>query len=127
MEQNEYDALVNVAIINSYSLGKDNNCLLLYNINVKDKRHLAYIHIAGSVKDVFGIDVFVSKGVSIFDYWKICWKCKAKKWLKRIKVNPKTSYTLLDVEDFVSHIEKANNKPGVFAEIYREYYEEFDR
>ena len=127
MDKKIYDGLINVALTNSYSLGKDNKRILLYNINIKDERHLAYIHIVSMVRDLFGIEVFVSKGVSLFDYWKLRRKCKSKKWLKRIKVDPSVSYTLLDVEDFVSHIEKANNMKDVFAEIYREYYKEFDK
>ena len=126
METKFDDALINVALTNSYSLGKDNKRLFLYNIDVKDERHLAYIHICSLVKDLFGIEVYVSKGVNIFDYWKLRWKCKSK-WLKRIKVNPLVSYTLLDVEDFISHIEKANDMKDVFAEIYKEYYKEYDR
>lgn len=126
METKFYDALINVALTNSYSLGKDNKRLLLYNIDVKDERHLAYIHIVSMVRDLFGIEVFVSKGVNIFDYWKLRRKCKTK-WLKRIKVSPSVSYTLLDVEDFISHIEKANDMKDVFAEIYKEYYKEYDK
>ena len=115
METKFYDALINVALTNSYSLGKDNKRLLLYNIDVEDERHLAYIHIVSMVRDLFGIEVFVSKGVNIFDYWKLRKKCKAK-WLKRIKIKPSVSYTLLDVEDFISHIEKANDMKDVFKE-----------
>ena len=113
MDKKIYDGLINVALTNSYSLGKDNKRILLYNINIKDERHLAYIHIVSIV--------------SLFDYWKLRRKCKSKKWLKRIKVDPSVSYTLLDVEDFISHIEKANDMKDVFAEIYREYYKEYDR
>ena len=127
MTTKDYDNLMNVAFINAYTLGKDNKRLLLYNIDVKDERHLAFIHIVSLVKDIFGIEVFVSKGVNLFDYWRISRKCKTKKWLKRIKVDPQTSYTLLDVEDFISHIENANDRPGAFAEIYKEYFKESDR
>ena len=32
-----------------------------------------------------------------------------------------------DMEDFISHIENANEMPGAFREVYKEYFKVFDR
>lgn len=123
METKERDNLVNVAFINFYTLGKTNPHLLLGNINVNDKRHLACIHIAKLVRDMYGYEFYAPN--SIINYWKLSWKCRSKKWLKRVKSTP--SFKLVNVEDFIFHIEKANNQINGFAEIYDEYFKEFDR
>jgi hypothetical protein len=124
MDIKDYDKLMNVAIINFFTLGKNNTPLLFTNLDMKDKRHLACIHIAKMVYDIYSYNFYFS-GKRI-GYWKLNWKCKVKKWLK---YQPKTiiMYKAVDVEDFISHIEKANNLPNGFAEIYDEYFKRYDR
>ena len=124
MDVKDYDKLMNVAIINFFTLGKNDTPLFLTNLDMKDKRHLACIHIAKLVNDIYSYNFYFSgKRIS---YWKLNWKCKVKKWLK---YQPKTviMYKMVDVEDFISHIEKANNLPGAFAGIYDEYFKRYDR
>lgn len=128
MDKKEQDALINVAFINFFTLGKDGSQLLLYNVNVKDKRHLACVHIAKIAKDMFGFEFYLPN--NIINYWKISWKCKSKKWLPRIchkNIKKLNALKPIEVEDFISHIEKANNKEGAFAEIYDEFYKGYDR
>lgn len=123
MDIKELDNLMNVAFINFYTLGKDNIPICLYNVNVKDSRHLACIHIAKIIKDMYGFEFYLSN--NIFNYWYLKWKCKIKKWLGYAK--RKNNYKMVDMEDFVSHIEKANNQYGGFAKLYLEYFKVFDR
>ena len=123
MDYKEFDSLVNVALINFYTLSKDGSQILLDGIDTKDKRHLACVHIASLAKDVFGIKFYLPSGR--LNYWKISHKCKSKKWLERInRKNIKSINSLksVNVEDFISHIEKANNKENIFSEIYDEYF-----
>ena len=124
MDYKEFDNLVNVALINFFSLGKDGSQILLDGIDIKDKRHLACVHIASLAKDVFGIKFYLPSGR--LNYWKVSRKCKSKKGLERInRKNIKSINSLkpVNVEDFISHIEKANNKENIFSEIYDEYFE----
>ena len=126
MDLKELDSLMNVAIINFYTLGKNGEPLLLVGINPKDKRHLACVHIAKLIKDIYQFQFYLPRYYMI--YWRLSWKCKSNKWLKPItKKAIKVPFKLVDVEDFISHIENANEKPGAFAELYDEYYKEYDR
>ena len=124
MDTKELDKIVNVAVINYFSLGKNNPKLCLYNINVRDERHLAGIHIAKLIKDIYGYEFFLPR--DLFAYWDISWKCRSRKWLKPVK-GKLTNCVYVDMEDFISHIEKANEMPGAFREVYKEYFKTFDR
>ena len=123
MEYKELDGLMNVAYINFYTLGKKNPNICLTNINPKDNRHLACIHIAKLVSDIYGYKFYLPKDITL--YWNIRWKCKTKKWLKCITRKAKAQN--VDVEDFISHIENANGKPLGFTQLYYEYFKVFDR
>lgn len=123
MDNKELDSLVNVAFINFFTLGKETKKICLCNVNVKDNRHLACLHIAKIVKDIYGYELYLSG--DIFNYFDIRWKCKTKKWLKRAR--RKGNYKPVDMEEFVSHIEKANEKPDGFTQVYYEYFKGYDR
>ena len=123
MDNKELDNLVNVAFINFFTLGKETHKICLCNVNVKDSRHLACLHIGKLVKDMYGYELYLSG--DIFNYLDLRWKCKTKKWLKRAK--KKGNYKLVDMEEFVSHIEKANNQICGFSQVYQEYFKVFDR
>lgn len=123
MDNKELDKLVHVAVINFFTLGKETRKICLCNVNVKDSRHLAGFHIAELIKNLYGYEISLSG--NILNYWDIKWKCKAKKWLKRAKKKDKSSP--VDMEDFISHIEKANDKPFGFSQVYEEYFRPFDR
>ena len=119
----ELDKMTNVAVINFFTLGKEKKKICLCNVDVKDQRHLACLHIAKIASNMYDYEFFLSG--DIFNYFDIRWKCRTKNWLKRAK--RKGDYKYVDMEDFVSHIEKANEQIGAFAQIYREYFEGYDR
>lgn len=123
MDNKELDKLTNIAFINFFTLGKETQKICLCNVNVKDSRHLACLHISKIVKDMYGYEIYLSG--DLFNYLDIRWKCKAKKWLRRAK--RKTNAKMVDMEDFVSHIEKANKQIGGFSQVYYEYFRGFDR
>lgn len=123
MDLKKLDCLVNVAFINFYTVGKDTQKVLLTNINIKDKRHLACIHIAKLINDIYGYEFYVPN--NLIKYWKLNRKCKSKKWLKRIKSI--STAKEINVEDFISHIEKANEEINGFEEVYDEYFGVYDR
>lgn len=124
MGNKELDALTNVAFINFFTVGKETKKILLTNFDIKDSRHLACLHIAKLVKDIYEYEFYLDS--DIFTYWKLNRKCKTKNWLKR--PNKKlTKYCTVDVEDFISHIENANNIPLGFVKVYYEYFKGSDR
>ena len=123
MDLKKLDCLVNVAFINFYTVGKDTQKVLLTNINIKDKRHLACIHIAKLINDIYGYEFYVPN--NLIKYWKLNRKCKSKKWLKRIKSI--SAAKEIDVEDFIFHIEEANEEINGFEEVYDEYFRVYDR
>jgi len=123
MTTKELDNLTNIAFINFFTLGKETKKICLCNVNVKDSRHLACLHISKIVKDIYGYEVYLSG--DLFNYLDISWRCKSKKWLKRARRN--IDAKMIDMEDFVSHIEKANKQIGGFSQVYHEYFKGFDR
>lgn len=123
MDNKQCDSLVNIAVLNFFTLGKETEKIMLYNVDRKDKRHLACIHIANIINQLFGFEFNIY--CNFWDFIKLSWKCKSKKWLKRSKNN--VGYFVVDVEDFISNIENANGIPNAFEEIYNQYFKELDR
>lgn len=123
MERKELDNLVNVAFINFFTLGKETKKICLCNVDVKDSRHLACLHIAKLVRDMYDYEFCLSS--DIFSYWDIRWKCHTKNWLRRARRKDKSR--CVDIEDFVSHIEKANNQLYGFSQVYQEYFRIYDK
>lgn len=123
MSIQELDRIMNAAMINLYTLGKANKKICFYNFNRKDERHLACLHIADLEGQLFSYKFKIKTG--ILDYALIRWKTKYK-WLKR-DTKPSKEYALVDVEDFIAHIERANELPNAFAKLYTEYFKRYDR
>lgn len=119
MERYKLDDLVNTAVINLFTLGKETNELNLFNFNRKDPRHWALIHIASLVRDIAGYKLNIHG--SIIDWVWIKWKFRKLKGIK------KTKKATVDVEDFVKHVEDAYDAPNMFSRIYRDYYGFNDR
>lgn len=111
-----YDSLISVAVINLFTLGKENKKLHFINFNINDERHLAILKIARTLYDLEGFSITVN--LNLIDYIILIKKLKCKYWVKR---NHKKAG--IDTEDFVMHIEKANDAYGIFKHIYKKYYE----
>lgn len=110
--QKKYDEFISIALINLFTLGKNNQILNFYNYQKDNDGHLAILHIASIARDVFNFQVKIR--TSFFTYIKL--KYKHFSWLRRAKSNE------IDIEQFVNFIENANNEKGIFAKIYQEYY-----
>lgn len=124
MDTKELDTLTNIAFINFFTVGKHTKKILLTNFDIKNSRHLACLHIAKLVRDMYEYEFYLDS--NIFTYWKLNKKCRVKKWLKRPS-RKLTEYSTVDVEDFISHIENANNLPLGFVKVYYEYFKGFDK
>lgn len=119
MKNYKADDLVNTAVINLFTLGKETNELNLFNFNRRDPRHLALIHITSLVKDIAGYKVSVHG--SFITYLWIKWK------FRKLKGIGNTKKATVDMEDFIKHIEDAYEAPNAFSHIYRDYYSFNDR
>jgi len=117
------DMIMNIAVVNLYTLGKEKKKVCFYNFNRKDKRHLACLHIADLERQLFGFEFKIKVG--LWDYVLTRWKIKCK-WLKR-NSKPTEEYAMVDIGDFVAHIENANHMFGSFSEIYSNYFRGLDR
>lgn len=108
-----YDSIVSVALINMFTLSKEENFIKLEGFNRKDPAHLTLIAVGLIGRQVYGFDLGVK--ASIFD---ILWlrkhfKCKE---IKRVKEGN------IGCNKFIIDIEEANDKFGIFKEIYYAYY-----
>lgn len=119
MERYKSDDLVNTAVINLFTLGKETNELNIFNFNRKDPRHLALVHIATLVRDIAGYSVGIHG--SFIDLIWVKWKFKKLKGIK------KTRKATVNAEEVVKHIEDAYDAPNAFSRIYRDYYSFNDR
>lgn len=116
--QKEYDKIIDIALTNFYTLNKRGCEIKIYNFNIKDEGHLCLLHILTIANTIF--DAKVKIKTSLLNYIKIRYKVRVN-FLKRAKKGN------VDIVDFISHIENANNKRGIFKEIYRDYYRREDR
>lgn len=116
---NTMESAVYTATINLFTLGKQEKELNIYAFNRRDPGCAALLHIASIVRDLVGYKIRVN--CSLIDFLWIKWKFKTIKGLKLTKeqnVNAKV---------FIDDIEQAYKQPGIFKEIYKEFYQESDR
>ncbi len=113
-----YDGIINVAIINFFTLGKETKVLVIENYDKKNLSHKCILKIANIVHNVFGYEIKLKLSPLNF----IKFKLKNRKTeIKRFK---KGTGTFVDINKFINDIEEANKDKGVFREIYKNFYEE---
>ena len=107
-----YDEIIKVSITNLYTLSKENKKVNLTNFNKKDKSHLCLLVISGYMK-MFGCTLSVRTNFL------------NKFFIKRktgIEFNITKDKEGIFCDEFIYHIEKAYDRPGIFEEIYDNYF-----
>lgn len=108
-----YDSMVSVALINMFTLSKEENFIKLCKFNRKDESHLALVAIGLMGRQVYGFDFgVVCSWLDIF-WLRRKFKCKD---IKKVKIGN------IDCNKFILDIEEPNVKYGIFKQIYNAYY-----
>lgn len=116
VEIDKLDKIINTAVHNLYTLGKENKTICFENFSFKDSSHLAMISIANIAHDVFGFSLkFKMSKFKLFFH-----KLKHR----NIKLWKASKEKGIDINDFIFHIEKAYDEPGAFVLIHLYYYYE---
>lgn len=111
-----YNELCNIAFVNIFSLGKENNIIYFKDFNSSNKSHLCLYEMSKAAAAIWEYNIYFEN--KLFITLKNKLKLKAKK--KFIISNDKNEGITCD--DFIDNIEIKNNKIGYFSEIYEEFY-----
>ena len=117
MDTNFYDNIIHVALINLYTLSKEKKKITLTNFDYTIDAHKAFLEIAKTAQNIFSLKISIQYPIGKYLLFKL--KTKDRECYKEKK---KEDSVLIDVEDFIRHIEVANDSIGVFRKIYNSYY-----
>ena len=116
--EKDYDKMVEICMINMWGMNSRAHNIALTNFNPKDEGHLCILEIAGIAGSIFNFIPLVE--INPFNAIKI--RRNSKITFKRIKKKQKKTLIAIDTEDFLDYMENANEKLGIFEEIYGCYY-----
>lgn len=117
MDTNFYDNIIHVALINLYTISKEKRKITLKNFDYTLNSHKAFLEIAKIAQSIFNLKISIQYPLFKYILFKLktkdntCYRYKRKE--DSVEVN---------VEDFICHIETANESFGVFRKIYESYY-----
>ncbi len=111
-----YDAIINVAYINLFTLSKETGIITIENYDENNLSHRCVLAIARSA---WGQEVEIITSPINFLLLKIFGHDRRfrGKGIKRSKRKHG-----IDINDFIQHIEQANNDKDVFEKIYLTYF-----
>ena len=107
-----HDIIQYVACVNAYTLSKEDHKVILREFNIHNMGHRQLLDILYSLRVFTDWTVYVECG--LFDYLHLRRRKHQLKWVRRSRAEnwPTT-------QEFIDHIEEANNCPGAFEEIYQ--------
>lgn len=111
--QHQIDSVMQVALINFFSMSKEKEIIELKKFDINNKKHLAVLNIAVSVGSIFHRDVAVE--LNTVNFLRLRHKRKCYKSLKRLKTYQTEIPT---TDEFIKNIEDSNKVPDIFTEIY---------
>lgn len=116
-KQKFYDAVVNITIVNFFTLAKKGHGIIIIKGYKNTPEHKCILKIAEMSK-MIGIDVKI-----LLPWYKYLFYIKFGKnsWCKRVKSENLCGY-VVDLDEFIAHMESANNYPNLYYEIYNAYY-----
>lgn len=111
-----YDGIIQVALVNFFTIGKDTKRIVLTNFDRKNPSHKCILVLTGIVQDLW--DFQTELVMSRFKYRVL------KFTNKHVRCIRSKNQTGTDINEFIKHIEEANDDIGIFEKIYNEYYKE---
>ncbi len=113
------DEIVYTAYVNLYTLSKNNKAIYLNEFDPTNPSHRALYAIATMVSSNQNFKLYVGCGIFTYMQYK-------HEYGKLAYARRKTLKLGLTCDEMIKHIENAYERPGVFVEIYNEYYK-FER
>ena len=118
---NKYDEIINITMVNLYSLSKAKETIVLSNIDRKNKDHLYILRIAMIAKDTFNFPLKLHT-----DFWNwLCLNWRMRKLSRRVP-REKNGENVIDVNrliDFMYNpISEHMGSDFKFGDIYDAFY-----
>lgn len=118
---NKYDEVINIIMVNLYTLSKDAKKIVLEGINRKNEDHLLVLRVALMAKDIYGFPLALDVG--FWDSFVLNWR--ARKITRHIP-REKDSKIAISVPEMVNFmydpIREYLGKNFKFADIYDAFY-----
>lgn len=125
----KYDNIINVALVNIYTLSKEKEKIVLTNFDRKNKDHLLFLRVALLAKDIYNFPL--SLDVNIIDSFVLNWKMrKLSRHVPRVSKEEREGLVIgqvVDVEGLAEFMypfakEFVDDKTFKFSHIYDEFY-----
>lgn len=119
---NKYDAIINITLVNFYSLGKDKRELILSGIDRKNKDHLYILRTALLAKDVHNFPLKLKAG--FWNWLVLNWRLrKLSRHIPREKNFDAESIDAQALIDFMyCGLKETMGEDFKFADIYNAFY-----
>lgn len=118
---NKYDKIINITMVNLYTLSKDKNEIVLSNIDRKNKDHLYILRIAIIAKDIYNFPLKLH--TSFWNWFCLNWRMRK---LSRRVPREKGEENLIDTAQLIDFMrEPISEYMGVdfkFGDIYNAFY-----
>lgn len=121
-----FDKLLNIGIINLYTLSKENNIIKISGFDSQDNLCLIMMKIAELLNTLRPENDFkLELKTSLWQYLKYIKKDKTFKGKRKWIFIRNKNFKGINPYEFLSHISKANDESiNIFEDIYDEYYTE---
>lgn len=125
----KYDSVINVALVNIYTLSKEKEKIVLTNFDRKNKDHLLFLRVALLAKDIYNFPL--SLDVNVIDSFVLNWKMrKLSRRIPRVFEKEREGFIagqVVDVEGLAEFMypfarEFVDDKTFKFSYIYDEFY-----
>lgn len=121
-----YDAVVNLCLVNFYTLSNEKKEIVLTNIDRKNKEHLFILRVALIAKDVLNSSLYFQTG--FWNWLVLNWKLRKlscripriKNYKNTINVQELLDFMRPGIEEFIQ--ETAPESEFNFGDIYDEFY-----
>lgn len=118
---NKYDAIINITMVNLYSLSKGKREIILSNIDRKNRDHLFILRVALLAKDIYNFPLKLETG--FWNWLVLNWRMRK---LSRRVPRVKDSGTLIDVQNLIDFMyvtfKETIGENFEFAHIYNQFY-----
>ena len=117
-----YDEIINITMVNIYTLTKEKGTIIISDFNRKNRDHLFIIRVALMAKDVYGFPLKMRCG--FWDWIILNWKMrKLSRFIPRDNVSlPVVNITKL-LEFMYPPIKEYMGESFKFEHIYNQFYE----
>ena len=117
----KYDEIINITMINMYTLSKDKGEIVLSGINRKDRNHLYILRVALLAKDVYNFPLKIQTG-----FWNwLCLNWRMRRLSRRVP-RVKEYENPIEVQRLIGFmqnpISEYMGKEFKFADIYNQFY-----